>query len=158
MCNLPSHRQKCSAYPLRIKLQFPSPPFCPPHSKANLNVQIRIYLSTFGSIRRGVEMSEWGGKKICGSLPATFPFSIRPGVGSDWLERRLDVIPWTGRSAPNGEVLGISMWSAPACLLSRAAVSSVLTQAHTVVTDATHCIWVYFSTCGHKISLTPSNV
>lgn len=50
-------------------------------------------------------------------LPATFPLQHLPEVGSDWLERRLDVTPWTGRGgAQDWEVRKVaSMWSSPAC-------------------------------------------
>lgn len=74
-------------------------------------------------IRRRAEMSMRAGEKNLQLLPATFPSASAPRVGSDWLERRLDVIPWTGRRAQNGEVHKVTCaWSAPACLLSRVGV------------------------------------
>lgn len=63
-------------------------------------------------------VSERGGK-ICDSYQQ-LSLQHQPQVGSDWLERRLDVTPWTGRWAQNGEVRKVTnMWSTPACLLSR---------------------------------------
>ncbi len=64
-------------------------------------------------------MSMRVGKKICGSYQQLSP-QHQPQVGSDWLERRVDVIPWTGHRAQNGEVHKVAyMWSTPACLLSQ---------------------------------------
>jgi len=65
-------------------------------------------------------MRVWGEKNICASYQQ-LSLQHQLQVGSDWLERRVDVIPRTARSAQNGEVCvqgRISMWSTPACLLS----------------------------------------
>lgn len=63
-------------------------------------------------------MSMTVGKKI-GSSYQQLSLRHQPQVGSDWLERRVDVIPWTGHRAQKGEVHKVSyMWSSPACLLS----------------------------------------
>lgn len=74
-------------------------------------------LSTFESV---VKLKcQWEGGKICDSYQQ-LSLQHQPQVGGDWLERRLDVTPWTGRWAQNGEVRKVTnMWSTPACLLSR---------------------------------------
>lgn len=43
-----------------------------------------------------------GGKKIGGSYQQLC-FQHRPEVGSDWLERRGDVTPWTGQERTTGK-------------------------------------------------------
>lgn len=101
-------------YPVRINALLSSPDLSSVSQRQKLigPDSKSIYLW----IRRGVEMSMRVGKKICGSYQQ-LSLQHQPEVGSDWLERRDDVIPWTGHGAQNGEVHKVAyMWSTPACV------------------------------------------
>lgn len=84
------------------------------------NRKCLVCLSTFGSVAESKCQWESGGwKKNVQLFTSNFPLQHQRRVGSDWLERRLHVIPWTGRGAHNGEVHEVTCaWGSPTCLPS----------------------------------------
>lgn len=87
-------------YPVRKKPRLPSPDFS--SGSQRRKVICPDFKPIYIWILRGVEMSMRVGKKIRGSYQQ-LSLQHQPEVGSDWLQRRDDVIPWTGRRAQNGE-------------------------------------------------------